>query len=467
MRKPNPLIISVPAIRNPDFDPENQIGGSLAIQRKIPIDAPPIAIMTVPNVPFGNQRALPMSGVRSAKSSARMKQSHCHGVIIGWSVPLLVTMDAPVYLDHHATTPCDPRVVEKMLPYFTEHFGNPASITHAHGRKASMAIEDARIAVARFFGVLPPEVYFTAGATESNNIAVNLVRDGEHFITAATEHKSIVVLAERLRERGAEVTLLAPDNEGFIHPQTLLEALKPSTRLVSIEAANGEIGTIQPVAELAAICRERRILFHTDMTQAAGKVRVDLSNVDLASFSAHKIYGPKGVGGLFVRRGLKAAPVVIGGGQERGVRAGTVNVPGVVGLAAAIQLRAAEMDEEAVRLTELRELLRESILGEIEGVSVNGPRELRLPGNLNVSFDRIEADSLILAMKRFSLSSGSACSSGDRGPSRVLKAIGASDEAAIGSIRFGLGKSNTAEHIAMLIDDLKRVIRKLREISAA
>jgi cysteine desulfurase len=338
-----------------------------------------------------------------------------------------------------------------------------------------MAIEDARIAVARFFGVLPPEVYFTAGATESNNIAVNLVRAGEHFITAATEHKSIVVLAERLRERGAELTLLAPDNEGFIHPQTLLAALKPSTRLVSIEAANGEIGTIQPVAELAAICRERRILFHTDMTQAAGKVRVDLSNVDLASFSAHKIYGPKGVGGLFVRRGLKATPVVIGGGQERGVRAGTVNVPGVVGLAAAIQLRIAEMDEEAVRLTELRELLRESILGEIEGVSVNGPlrlrsgqaRELRLPGNLNVSFDRIEADSLILAMKRFSLSSGSACSSGDRGPSRVLKAIGASDEAAIGSIRFGLGKSNTAEHIAMLIDDLKRVIRKLREISAA
>lgn len=376
-------------------------------------------------------------------------------------------MHAPIYLDHHATTPCDPRVVEKMLPYFTEHFGNPASITHAHGRKASGAVEDARIVIARFFGVMPPEICFTAGATEANNIALNLVRPGDHFITSETEHKSILVPAERLQKQGAEVTFLAPDREGFIHPETLLAALRPSTRLVSIEAANGEIGAMQPVAELAAICRARGILFHTDMTQAAGKVRVDLSSVDLASFSAHKMYGPKGIGALFVRRGVRVEPLVAGGGQERGVRAGTVNVPGVIGFAAAVGLRAAEMDDESPRLGQLRESLRASILEEIDGVSVNGPRELRLPGNLNVSFERIEADSLILAMKRFSLSSGSACSSGDRGPSRVLKAIGASDAAAMGSIRFGLGKSNTAEHISMLVDDLKRVIRKLREISAA
>ena len=376
-------------------------------------------------------------------------------------------MQTPIYLDHHATTPCDPRVVEKMLPFFSEHFGNPASITHAHGRKASTAVEDARIAIARFFRVLPPEIYFTAGATESNNIVLNLLQPGEHFITAATEHKSILVPAERLQKRGVDVTFLAPDREGFIHPDALRDALRKNTRLVSIEAANGEIGTIQPIAELAALCRERKILFHTDMTQAAGKIAVDLANIDFASFSAHKLYGPKGIGGLFVRRGTRVEPLVIGGGQERGVRAGTVNVPAVVGFGAAVQLRAGEMDEEGERLRELREQLREMLLEEIDGVSINGPRELRLPGNLNVSFDRVEADSLILAMKRFSLSSGSACSSGDRGPSRVLTAIGAGDAAALGSIRFGLGKSNTAEHIAMLVDDLKRVVRKLREISAA
>jgi cysteine desulfurase len=373
----------------------------------------------------------------------------------------------PIYLDHHATTPCDPRVVETMLPYFTEHFGNPASITHQHGRKASMAVEDARIAIARFFGVLPPEIYFTAGATESNNIALNLVKPGEHFITGVGEHKSITVPAERMAKHGVEVTFLTPDGEGFIHPDALRDALRPNTRLVSIEAANGEIGTIQPISELAALCRSRRILFHTDMTQAAGKVPIDLANVDFASFSAHKVYGPKGIGGLFVRRATRVEPLVVGGGQERGVRSGTVNVPGVVGLGAALQLRVAEMDEEAVRLAELRDSLRDRLLADIDGVSVNGPRELRLPGNLNVSFDRIDAESLILAMKRFSLSSGSACSSGERGPSRVLRAIGASDAAAMGSIRFGLGKSNTAEHIEMLIDDLKRAVRRLREISAA
>ncbi len=370
-----------------------------------------------------------------------------------------------IYLDHHATTPCDPRVVEKMLPFFTEHFGNAASITHQHGRKSSLAVEDARIAIARFFKVLPPEIYFTAGATESNNIALNLLKPGEHFITGSTEHKSVSVPAERLAKQGVDVTFLQNDREGFIQPDALREALRPNTRLVSIEAANGEIGTIQPLAELSAITRERGILFHTDATQAAGKIPLDLTNVDLASFSAHKVYGPKGIGGLFIRRGLKAQPLVIGGGQERNLRSGTVNVPGVIGLATALQLRVDEMADEAVRLTQLREVLREGITSGIEGVSVNGPRELRLPGNLNVSFDRIEADSLILAMKHFSLSSGSACSSGERGPSRVLKAIGVSDDAAIGSIRFGLGKSNTAEHIEMLIDDLKRVVRKLREIS--
>lgn len=373
----------------------------------------------------------------------------------------------PIYLDHHATTPCDPRVVEKMLPYFTEHFGNAASVVSQHGRKASAALEDARIVVARFLGVLPPEVYFTAGATESNNIALNLVEPGQHLITSVTEHKSVIVPAERLAKGGAEVTFLRPDGEGRIHPDALSAALRPNTRLVSIEAANGEIGTIQPVAELGAICREHEVLFHTDATQALGKIPVDLSNSDLASFSAHKLYGPKGVGALFVRRGVRVPPLVVGGGQERGLRSGTVNVPAVVGFAAAIEIRRAEMDEEAVRLAGLRDALRDLLLERIDGVSVNGPRELRLPGNLNVSFDRVEADALILAMKRFSLSSGSACSSGERGPSRVLQAIGVAEAAAMGSVRFGLGRSNTREHVDLLVDDLARAVRRLREISAA
>ena len=385
----------------------------------------------------------------------------------GWSLRHTgyhrIVAPAVIYLDHHATTPCDPRVVEAMLPYFTEHFGNPASITHQHGREASRAVEDARVSIARFFGVLPPEVYFTAGATESNNIALNILKPDQHLITSATEHKSIVVPAERK----PSVTFLQPDKEGFITPDALRGAIRPETRLVSIEAANGEIGTIQPIAELSAICRERGVLFHTDMTQAVGKIPLDLTRVDLASFSAHKLYGPKGIGGLIVRRGIRIEPVVVGGGQERGARPGTVNVPAVVGFAKAIQLRREEMADEAIRLTELRDSLREGILSVIPSVSVNGPAELRLPGNLNVSFDRIEADSLILAMKRFSLSSGSACSSGDRGPSRVLKAIGATDEAAFGSIRFGLGKSNTPEHISLLVEDLARAVRRLREISAA
>lgn len=373
----------------------------------------------------------------------------------------------PIYLDHHATTPCDERVVEKMLPFFTEHFGNAASITHQHGRKASLALEDARVAIARLLGVLPPEVYFTAGATESNNIALNLLKPGEHLITGAGEHKSVLLPAERLARNGVAVTFLDPDPEGFITPAALAAALRPETRLVSLEAANGEIGTIQPLGELAALCRSRKLLFHSDITQAAGKIPLDLTNVDLASLSGHKIYGPKGIGALFVRRGTRVEPLIIGGGQERGVRAGTVNVPAAVGFGVAAALRGEEMHEEAVRLAGLRELLREKLVSEIDGASVNGPRGLRLPGNLNVSFDRIEADSLILAMKRFSLSSGSACSAGDKGPSRVLRAIGLSDVAAMGSIRFGLGKSNTAEHIEMLVEDLKRAVRRLREIATA
>jgi cysteine desulfurase len=356
-----------------------------------------------------------------------------------------------------------------MLPYFTEIFGNPASLTHVHGRRAANAVEDARIAIARFFKARPNEVYFTAGATESNNIALNLLKPGEHLITSAIEHKSVLAPAERLREHGVELTILQPDREGFIVADAVRDALRPNTRLVSIETANGEIGTIQPVAQIAALCRSRGVLFHTDMTQAAGKIDFDVESVqaDMASFSAHKIYGPKGVGGLFVRRGVRIEPLILGGAQEKRVRSGTVNVPGVAGMAMAFQLRASEMVEEAQRLTALRNELWDRLTAEIPEVSVNGPRALRLPGNLNASFARVEADSIMVAMKRFSLSSGSACSSGERGPSRVLLAIGVGEEMAMGSIRIGLGKSNTGDHVSMLVDDLKRIVAKLREISAA
>jgi cysteine desulfurase len=370
-------------------------------------------------------------------------------------------------MDHHATTPCDPRVVEAMLPYFTEVFGNPASLTNAHGRRAANALEDARIAVARFFRAQPNEVYFTAGATESNNIALNLLEPGDHLITSAVEHKSILVPAAELQRRGVAVTILAPDREGFIAPARLEEAFRKETKLVSIEAANGEIGTLQPVVALAAVCRERGVLFHSDVTQAAGKVELDLSAFDLASFSAHKFYGPKGMGGLYAGRGARPRALILGGGQEKRLRAGTVNVAGAVGMAAALRLRAEEMASEGDRLTALRNALWEAVLTQIDGASVYGPRGLRLPGNLNVGFERVEADSLMVAMRRFSLSSGSACSSGERGPSPVLRAIGVSDEAALGSIRIGLGKSNTREETELLVEDLRRSVARLREISAA
>jgi cysteine desulfurase len=375
--------------------------------------------------------------------------------------------EPPIYLDHHATTPCDPRVVEAMTPFFTQTFGNPASLTHDYGRRAANALEDARISIARFFRVQPNEFYFTAGATESNNIALNLLAAGDHFITTAMEHKSVLMPARRLQKRGVELTILSPDGEGFIDPNSLRDALRPNTRLVSIEAANGEIGTIQPIDDFAAICRERGVLFHSDITQAAGKIPVNLPALDLASLSAHKIYGPKGIGGLYVRRGVRVEPLILGGGQEKNVRSGTVNVPGAIGQSAALRLRASEMAAEGERLTALRNELWDRITAELAGTSVNGPRALRLPGNLNVSFDRVEADSLIVAMRRFALSSGSACSSGERGPSPVLTAIGVPEAAALGSIRFGLGKSNTAEQMGMLVDDLKRAVTKLREISAA
>ncbi|PYQ50567.1 MAG: hypothetical protein DMF59_10430, partial [Acidobacteria bacterium] len=279
-------------------------------------------------------------------------------------------------------------MLDAMLPFFSQNFGNPASLTHEYGRRAANAVEDGRIAIARFFEVQPNEVSFTAGATESNNIALNLLAPGDHLITSAVEHKSVLAPARRLEKRGVELTVLPPDREGFIDPAALRHAIRPNTKLVSIEAANGEIGTLQPIDQFGTICRERGVLYHSDITQAAGKIPLRLANVDLASFSAHKLYGPKGIGGFYVRRGVRIEPLIIGGGQEKNIRSGTVNVPGVVGMAAAFRIRKEEMADEATRLTALRNDLWERVTSAIHGASVNGPRELRLPGNLNVSFDR-------------------------------------------------------------------------------
>lgn len=377
-------------------------------------------------------------------------------------------MDLPVYLDHHSTTPCDPRVVEAMLPFFTEIYGNPSAITHEHGRRAATALEEARAGVASFFNVRPDEVFFTAGATESNNtVLFGKLGSGGHVITSAGEHKSVLEPLRALEKRGVEVTYLPVDGEGFVDPDAVRSALRPETRLVSIIWANGEIGTIQPMSEIAAICETAGVPLHSDATQAVGKVAVDLDEVPcrLLSLSAHKLYGPKGIGALIVRRGEKPSPLIVGGGQEKNLRSGTVNLPGAAGLAEALEIRRAEMTAEAERLTELRNRLWDAIVDEIDGASVNGPRERRLPGNLSVTFSRIAAEELMMSLRRFSLSSGSACSSGSKEPSGVLTAIGLDDDAALGTLRFGLGRTTTREEIDLLVTDLRSNVSRLREIS--
>jgi cysteine desulfurase len=377
--------------------------------------------------------------------------------------------DLPVYLDHHSTTPCDPRVVERMLPYFSGVFGNPAAVTHPHGRKAATALEEARGVVAGILGVRPPEVYFTSGATESNNTVIrSFATPGSHVITTAVEHKSVLAPMTGLRDSGVDVTILEPDSDGFVTAEQVRGAIRSNTRLVSVMAANGEIGTLEPVAEIAAVCAEAGVPLHSDATQAIGKIPLDLSTTgcSMLSLSAHKFYGPKGVGCLIVRRGVRLSPLLVGGGQEKGFRSGTVNVAGAVGLAEALAIRGAEMAAEAARLTAMRNRLWDRIVAEVPDSGVHGPRELRLPGNLSAWFGRTDAESLMHAMRHFSLSSGSACSSGDREPSHVLLAIGASVDRAMSSIRFGLGKGNTEEEIDLLVDDLKKSVSRVREMSA-
>lgn len=381
-----------------------------------------------------------------------------------------------IYLDHHSTTPCDPRVVQAMLPYFTTAFGNAASRTHALGRSAGDAVECAREQVARLIHAEPAEIVFTSGATESNNLAIKGVVDfyrtkGDHVITVATEHPAVLDVCRALERQGrAKVTVLPVQPDGLIDLETLRSAFTPETVLVSVMAANNEIGVLQPIEQIGGLCRERGVLFHTDAAQACGKIPIDLESlkVDLLSMSAHKLYGPKGVGALYVRKRnprVRLTPQIDGGGHESGMRSGTLPVPLIVGFAEACAIAAREMLEESSRVLGLRERLRKQIFEAFDHVRLNGSLERRLPGNLNVSFGYVEGESLILGMAEVAVSSGSACASAKLEPSHVLHALGLDEPLARSSIRFGIGRTNTEAEIDQAFALLKREVLRLREIS--
>ncbi len=381
----------------------------------------------------------------------------------------------PIYLDNAATTPVDPRVLEAMLPYFTEHFGNAASRNHPYGWEAEQAVEKAREQIARVIGAEAKEIVFTSGATESDNIATKgvawMYRDkGNHLITQATEHKAVLDSCKYLEQQGFRVTYLPVGRTGRIDLDQLRDAITPETVVVSIMAANNEIGTIQPIAEIGAICREKGVLFHTDACQAFGKIPLDVQsmNIDLLSCSAHKIYGPKGIGALYVRRKnprVRAEPVVHGGGHERGMRSGTLNVPGIVGFGRAAEICREEMTAESRRVGELRDRLWAALSERLDHVYRNGDPQHGLPNILNASFAFVEGESLMMSMKELAVSSGSACTSASLEPSYVLRATGIGDDLAHCSIRFSLGRFNTRDEIDQAIERVTAAVKKLREMS--
>ena len=384
-------------------------------------------------------------------------------------------MKLPIYMDYHATTPVDPRVVEAMLPYFTQHFGNSASRNHAFGWAAEEAVDTARKQVADLIGANPKEIIFTSGATESNNLAIKGVAEmyrekGHHIITCVTEHKAVIDTCKKLEKQGARVTYLPVQKDGRISLDDLRNAITDKTILISIMTANNEIGVLQPIAEIGAIAKEKGILFHTDAVQAVGKIPVDVMQlkVDLLSMTAHKMYGPKGVGALYVRRRnprVLLAEQISGGGHERGMRSGTLNVPGIVGLGKAAAICKAEMATETERLSTLRDRLNEKFHKGLDEIYINGSMEHRLPHNLNISFAYVEGESLLMGINDVAVSSGSACTSASLEPSYVLKALGAGDDLAHSSIRFGLGRWSTEEEVDYVVEKLTNVVRRLREMS--
>ena len=387
-----------------------------------------------------------------------------------------MALQTPIYLDNHATTPVDPRVLEAMLPYFTERFGNAASKSHAFGWEADAAVDIAREQVAKLIGAASPrEIVFTSGATESDNLAIKGVAEayrdkGNHIITCVTEHKAVLDSCKVLAKHGFDVTYLPVGGNGLIDMQRLRDAIADKTILISIMAANNEIGTIQPIKEIGRLAKEKNILFHSDATQGVGKfpINVDDIGIDLLSLTAHKMYGPKGIGALYVRSTrprVKLVSLIDGGGHERGMRSGTLNVPGIVGLGKACELSQKEMSAEAERLVALRERLKDGILEQLDEVQINGHAVQRLPGNLNLSFAYIEGESLLMGLKDIAVSTGSACTSASLEPSYVLKAIGLADELAYSAIRFGLGRFTSQEEIDYTVKRVVEEVRRLREMS--
>ena len=381
----------------------------------------------------------------------------------------------PIYMDNHATTPLDPRVLDAMMPYLTDRFGNAASRNHKFGWEAEQAVEDARKEIASLIGADPREIVITSGATESDNLAVKGVASmyrekGDHIITCVTEHKAILDTCKHLEKDGFRVTFLRVDSKGFVDLDDLRNAITAKTILISIMTANNEVGVIQDIQQIGKLARERGVLFHTDSVQAAGKIpfNVNEMNVDIASLSAHKIYGPKGVGALYVRRRnprVLLTPMIDGGGHERGMRSGTLNVPGIVGFGKAAQIAREELARESAEMFRLREKLRNTLERELDEVYINGDLQKRLPGNLNMSFAYVEGESLLMGINDIAVSSGSACTSASLEPSYVLKALGVGEDLAHTSIRFGIGRFNTEEDVDYVAARVIEVVRRLRELS--
>jgi cysteine desulfurase len=384
-------------------------------------------------------------------------------------------MKLPIYMDNHSTTPVDPTVLEAMLPYFTEKFGNAASRNHSFGWEAEAAVDAARQQIAALINADSKEIIFTSGATESDNLALRGVAEmyrekGDHIITTVTEHRAVLDTAKRLEKMGFSVTYVPVQADGLVDPEAISQAITPKTILISVILANNEIGTINPVAEIGKIAKARGVLFHSDATQAVGKIPVDVQamGIDLMSFSAHKMYGPKGVGALFVRRKnprVRLVPIIDGGGHERGMRSGTLPVPLIVGFGKAAEICRTMMPEEAKRLTTLRERLRDGIMTQLDAVYLNGHPTQRLPNNVNISFAYVEGESLLMGLKDIALSSGSACTSASLEPSYVLKALGVGSDLAHSSIRYGLGRFNTEEEVEYVIRQTVDIVNKLREMS--
>jgi cysteine desulfurase len=392
----------------------------------------------------------------------------------------------PVFMDYHSTTPVDPRVVEAMLPYFLEKFGNAGSVNHPFGWEARDAVEAARASIAAAIGANEKEIVFTSGATESDNLAIRGVaertrRRGDHLVSVATEHKAVLEPLARLGRRGYDVTLVGvkqrgADDAGIVEVEQVAAAIRDATALVSVMLANNEVGAIAPVAEMGAICRERGVAFHCDATQAVGRMPVDVDalNVDLMSLSAHKLCGPKGIGALFVRRrspSVRLEPQIMGGGQEGGFRGGTLNVPGIVGFAKAVEIAIADMEAEQARLRVLRDQLYRAIVESLPGVSLNGPRldrsDWRVAGNLNLTFAGVDGEALMMRIKDLAVSSGAACTSANPEPSHVLAALGLSLDEARSSLRFGLGRFTTAEEVEFAAEAVVAAVTKLRRLQGS